>query len=167
MLTIVKNKRFSWFMSILFYFIGMGFSISIFGILQLDFGTLIDNENLKDWHVIFMHNYRINLLIISGGILLCIPTALILLINGFVSGFHIIHSIHANSFLALIERVAPHGIFEVPSTIISGALAFQLTVMIYRKLFLKTPINKTVYIRYFYLFLLMTALTLIGALIEA
>jgi len=74
---------------------------------------------------IFLNNIKSAFLAYAGGVTGIIP-ALILLFNGVIIGY-LATKVPIGTFLPYI---IPHGIFEIPALIISGAAGFRITSMI-------------------------------------
>jgi uncharacterized membrane protein SpoIIM required for sporulation len=89
---------------------------------------------------IFLNNIQSALIIYVGG-LIGIITVFVLFFNGLIIGY-LATKMPIGVFIILI---APHGIFEIPALVISGAAGFRLTSMvinIIKSIINKTPINE-------------------------
>ena len=89
---------------------------------------------------IFQNNIQSAIIIYVGG-LIGIITAFLLLTNGLLIGY-LAAKIPFKVFLIL---VAPHGIFEIPALILTGAAGFRLTSMVINiitSLLNRTPISE-------------------------
>lgn len=116
---------------------------------------------------IFLNNIQSALITYAGG-LIGIITAFFLFINGLLIGY-LAAKIPIVPFLILI---APHGIFEIPALILSGAAGFRLTSMvisIIRSIIKKKPIRENFwqFKDSLALFAIAAVLFLIAAIIEA
>lgn len=78
---------------------------------------------------LFKNNLTVNLIIIAGGFLFSIISALVIFINGFIIGFTywIIH----NPILFILY-ILPHGIFELTATILSLGVSLMITRVVCR-----------------------------------
>lgn len=153
------------FIAICVYTSSIVLSSLIFFVLNLNDGNLVFKEELGQWYSVFLHNVRIHIMIILSGILFSIPSILILIINGSIGGFFITQSILTNDFKSLIFTIFGHGLFEIPATLMSAAMSFQITALIIYRVFLKK--NVSFQFRHFlYSFLIMIVFTLISSLIE-
>lgn len=88
---------------------------------------------------LFVNNTRASLLIAATGFIpLFLPALSILFVNGAIIGvlfaFMNINASEISIFTMFMSGILPHGIFEIPAVILSGAIAFYLSVGIYRKL---------------------------------
>lgn len=85
---------------------------------------------------IFMHNLRAALITYIGGVIGIVP-ALALFGNGFVLGSLVGYLMHGGilnhsslNLVDILSYILPHGIFEIPAYIITGAAGFRLTTVI-------------------------------------
>ncbi len=89
-------------------------------------------QNIADTPLTFLditlNNIQVSIMIIIGGILFSIFSALIIFYNGLIIGF-LGARLPIVFFLAYI---LPHGIFELPALLFSCVLAFMITHMICR-----------------------------------
>jgi len=108
------------------------------------------------------------MLLIFGGFILGIPTFINTLSNGYMFG--VIFAVYSKSFG--IERflilTLPHGIFEIPATIIAGAAGFKIPYEIIRYLAGKKeqPLTKEDIKEYLTLALISIILIVIAAFVE-
>ena len=87
----------------------------------------IDVDNPFDMCIkLFINNFEACILLFLGGASFGILTIFIMSLNGIVIGaiMEIIHKDHSWAFIA--AALLPHGIFEIPAFIISGALGILL-----------------------------------------
>jgi stage II sporulation protein M len=87
----------------------------------------MDNTNPYDMCVkLFFNNLQACILLFLGGATFGILTIFIMSINGILIGaiMEIVHKDHTPLFVA--AALLPHGIFEIPAFIISGALGILL-----------------------------------------
>ena len=87
----------------------------------------IDVDNPFDMCIkLFINNFEACILLFLGGASFGILTIFIISLNGIVIGaiMEIIHKDHSWTFIA--AALLPHGIFEIPAIIISGALGILL-----------------------------------------
>ena len=79
--------------------------------------------NLDEFLNLFIHNFSIDFSVIICGVFLSIPSLFITFVNSMLVG-----SIFSTvEILVVIFGVLPHGIFEIPSSVISLAGAFMPT----------------------------------------
>jgi len=87
----------------------------------------MDGENPVDMCIkIFANNLQACILLFLGGASFGILTIFIMSLNGIVIGaiMEIVHQDHTLLFVA--AAILPHGIFEIPAFILSGALGILL-----------------------------------------
>lgn len=150
---------------LLIYFFSMMLSSLIVFILNIKEGYLTFNNNLGDWIDIFFHNLKIHVLLIFGGIIFSIPSIIILIFNGLISGFYISQSIVLNESGALFKNIFMHGFLEMPATLLSVAVSLQVTYYCYSRVFKK----RLVLLRNFSFHIsvpIIIVLTLLAAIIE-
>ncbi|MFA4825396.1 MAG: stage II sporulation protein M [Methanoregula sp.] len=89
-------------------------------------GQFIGNNSFEICLKLFINNFEACILLFLGGVSFGILTIFIMSLNGIVIGaiMQIIHEDHSWIFLA--AALLPHGIFEIPAFIISGALGILL-----------------------------------------
>jgi stage II sporulation protein M len=140
--------------SIFFVSVFVGISVGYFlpdftiNLLNAYVKALLSMHIEKTTLSIFSHNLQAALLNYLGGIIGIIPVG-VLSSNGFsigaFFGYLINHSYEtAIGFLSAREfliYILPHGIFEIPGFIISGAAGFRLTTIVIDMI--KNTINKT------------------------
>lgn len=81
------------------------------------------------------HNAFLIIQLIIGSALFGITTFSLLLYNGILFGIFLANSIECNANISKIFLlIAPHGIFEIPATIIAGAAGFKIPYEIIRYL---------------------------------
>lgn len=75
----------------------------------------------------FIHNVLADVFISFTIFTFGIFTAALLLVNGFLVGVSIMHSLqHGNDLIYIVTALVPHGIFEIPAMIIAGSIGFKL-----------------------------------------
>jgi stage II sporulation protein M len=87
----------------------------------------MDGENPLDMCIkLFFNNLQACILLFLGGATFGILTIFIMSLNGIVIGaiMELVHKDHTPLFVA--AAILPHGIFEIPAFIISGALGILL-----------------------------------------
>lgn len=95
------------------------------------FKEMVGNEIIDDepWMMavqLFLNNLEACVILFIGGTLLGIIPVLILLLNGLIIG-GILEVVRKDAGdLAVLASIIPHGIFEIPAVIISGALGLML-----------------------------------------
>ncbi|WP_071460904.1 stage II sporulation protein M [Bacillus massilinigeriensis] len=166
MIAKISNFKVSFTIAFSVYLIGMLLSSVIFFLLNINEGELSFDNDLGNWFNIFLHNFRIHIFLIIGGIILSIPTIIIVFINGTVGGFYLTQSIIIDQYQDLFFMVMKHGIFEIPATLISAGISIQISSFIIRRIFIK---EKVLFkdLKIWNPFLIMTLLTLIAAIIES
>ena len=89
-------------------------------------GQILGNNPVDICLRLFLNNIEACTLLFFGGASFGILTIFILSLNGIVIGsvMEIIHTDHSWAFI--IAALLPHGIFEIPAFIISGALGILL-----------------------------------------
>ncbi len=100
------------------------------------------NNNLsgieRPYYITFTSILKTNLIVIArlltGAILFALPTFVCLVVNGYYFGSYIATAILNNSLNKFIILTLPHGIFEIPATIIAGAAGFKIPYEIIRYL---------------------------------
>jgi len=75
---------------------------------------------------LFCNNLQACLLMFLGGASLGILTVFIITVNGFVIGSVLELVRQQHSLLFVAAAIVPHGIFEIPAFVLSGALGFML-----------------------------------------
>lgn len=82
---------------------------------------------------LFLNNLQACLLMFLGGASLGVLTVFIITVNGFVIGsvLELVREQHSALFVA--AALVPHGIFEVPAFVLSGALGFMLARALWRE----------------------------------
>lgn len=87
------------------------------------FNSLFADYNFMGFVNLFWHNFSIDFECILGGLLLSIPS----IITTFINAGQIGALLSQVNFIIILFGVAPHGIFEVPSSLFALAGAFMLT----------------------------------------
>ena len=133
-------KKIHWYLiySALILFAGFagGFLLSIYdptfgeSLLKI-FQDMIANEIIGDTPPImaltlFLNNLEACLVIFVGGALFGIIPVAILFFNGVVIGAILEIARKEAGDLVLLASIVPHGIFEIPAVIVSGALGLML-----------------------------------------
>ncbi|MBH5316316.1 stage II sporulation protein M [Paenibacillus sp. GSMTC-2017] len=77
------------------------------------------------WYNLALNNIAVALLIAGTGILLSIPTIIMLLFNGIMIGFIIMLSAAVHSYPTLLAGLLPHGILEIPALLLAGAIGLR------------------------------------------
>lgn len=122
---------------------------------------------------IFPHNLSIDWLVIISGIFLSIISIIITLYNGMLIGYYLV----ATTPIEFLFGIVPHGIFEIPSSIVALTGAFLITILeirIIKGLFdknitIKQTLNNNRYVikdiiaTFYYVFILL----LIAGIIES
>jgi uncharacterized membrane protein SpoIIM required for sporulation len=74
---------------------------------------------------LFLHNGRVSVLLIVGAVLFGLPTAYLLLLNGFLLGAGLVEYAETYGPLETLAMVGPHGVIEIPALLLAGAIAFR------------------------------------------
>lgn len=167
------SKKFIWIaLGIFTLFILIGYFVSLPNFLNskiLDFiqNILSKTEGMSCLQLIkfiFFNNIQSSFVSMIFGILLGIPTILIIISNGFILGFVFNMSVQSKGILSL-WRIFPHGVFELPAMIISFSLGLRLGFSIFNKKdFEKFKDNLYSSLKVFILFVI--PLLIIAAIIE-
>jgi len=86
---------------------------------------------------LFFNNLQACIVVaITGFIPLFLPAVSIIGINGAMMGvmFAFIQISGQSTIAAFLSGIVPHGIFEIPAIILSGAIAFYISISIFKKL---------------------------------
>lgn len=110
---------------------------------------------------IFWNNLSVCMIIIFSSVFLCIFPFVLALSNGFILGFVVKHAVSLNG-LAVVWRLFPHGVFELPAIIISLGLGFKLGIEIFTKRQIKNNLKEIFRI----IALIIIPLLFIAAIIE-
>jgi stage II sporulation protein M len=89
-------------------------------------GQIMGKDSLEIFVRLFFNNLEACLLLFLGGASFGILTIFIMSLNGILIGsiMEIVHKDHSVAFV--IAAILPHGIFEIPAFILSGALGILL-----------------------------------------
>ncbi|MDD1695484.1 MAG: stage II sporulation protein M [Methanoregula sp.] len=89
-------------------------------------GQIVGKESPEIFIRLFFNNLEACLLLFLGGASFGILTIFIMSLNGIMIGsiMEIVHNDHSVAFVA--AAILPHGIFEIPAFILSGALGILL-----------------------------------------
>ncbi len=125
-------KNYIWFSIILFFcFILVGFMLPIFfqeQILKLIAELVRKTEGLGFFGLIkfiFINNLKSSFFAMILGIFLGIVPFIVLVVNGYVLGFVANKTVFTAGW-AVLWRLLPHGIFELPAVLISISLGLKL-----------------------------------------
>ncbi|MEK5323050.1 stage II sporulation protein M [Aeribacillus sp. FSL M8-0254] len=114
----------------------------------------------------FIHNLLADVFISFTIFTFGIFTAALLLVNRFLVGVSIMHSLqHGNDLIYIVTALVPHGIFEIPAMIIAGSIGFKLIDAVIAKM--RGESNSVFLKDIFTFFFLMIILTFIAAVVEA
>jgi len=127
-----KNQNFIWFSLALFLiFIILGILLPIFYENEIiDFIRSLEDKisSFSAWELInfiFFNNLKSSFFALLLGIGVCIFPLAILIVNGYILGFVLNHSVQSGGIL-VIWKLFPHGIFEIPAILISTGLGVYL-----------------------------------------
>jgi stage II sporulation protein M len=116
---------------------------------------------------LFFNNFEACILLFLGGASFGILTIFIMSLNGILIGaiMQIVHKDHSFAFVA--AAILPHGIFEIPAFVISGALGILLAQSLINEWYngADTATEATKFARIFILYVI--PLVAIAALVEA
>ena len=89
-------------------------------------GQITGKDTSEIFVRLFLNNFEACILLFLGGASFGILTIFILSLNGILIGsiMEIVHKDHSAAFVA--AAILPHGIFEIPAFIISGAIGILL-----------------------------------------
>ncbi|OLP67036.1 hypothetical protein BACPU_03950 [Bacillus pumilus] len=160
-----RNKRILYIASFL-YIVGLILGVTFYNILPS-----LSQHSAEDITVFgyFTHNFSANLFLIFSMFTFGILTSILLLLNGFLVGLSSLQSLtdHGNDLLYILTALVPHGIFEVPAMILSGALGFKLLDFVYMKIRGIHFSKKQFFKEFLYFVLFIFLLTLLAAVTEA
>lgn len=74
---------------------------------------------------LFVNNGRVSLFLIGGAVMFGLPTAYILLLNGYLFGAAIVQYGETYGPLATIAMLGPHGVIEIPAILLAAAISFR------------------------------------------
>jgi len=89
-------------------------------------GEIMDDSSFVLAGKLFLNNIQACLFMFLGGASFGLVTLFIIGTNGFVIGSILEVVRQEQSLLYVVAAIVPHGIFEIPAFIISGALGFSL-----------------------------------------
>lgn len=89
-------------------------------------GDIMDGSSVILAGKLFLNNFQACLFMFLGGATFGVVTIFIIGTNGFIIGSILEVVRQEQSLLYVVAAIAPHGIFEIPAFIISGALGFSL-----------------------------------------
>ncbi|MCY8592712.1 stage II sporulation protein M [Bacillus haynesii] len=160
-----RNKRILYIASS-FYVVGL-----VLGVIFNNILPSLSQDNVQNITVLgyFTHNFAANLFLIFSMFTFGILTSILLILNGFLVGLSSLHSItdHGNDVLFILTALVPHGIFEIPAMILSGALGFKLLDYVYMKIRGINFSKKQFLLDFLYFVIILFLLTLLAAVIEA
>jgi stage II sporulation protein M len=136
-------------------------------------GTLLKGQNLFQ-SSLFYHFKYISLIFILGISIIGIPIIWILIfLKGIVVGFSVgflVNQIGWHGLLLATASIAPQNIFIIPAYIIAGSFAMIFSIHLIRRIFssrlYKQPMKKH-FIQYASVFLVVLAIAIAAALVEA
>jgi stage II sporulation protein M len=96
-------------------------------------GEIMDDSSFVLAGKLFLNNIQACLFMFLGGATFGVVTLFIIGTNGFVIGSILEVVRQEQSLLYVAAAVVPHGIFEIPAFIISGALGFSLARALWRE----------------------------------
>lgn len=102
-------------------------------ILNFSIGDMSFNKNLNGWFNIFLHNLKIDLIIILGGFFFSVPSIILIAINGFLLGGILGQGIINNEIVDLLLTILPHGIVETIGFLLSSCIAIEITIQLFFK----------------------------------
>lgn len=116
---------------------------------------------------IFLNNIEACLLLFLGGASLGLLTLLIISINGMVIGGVIALVREERGLLFMAAAILPHGIFEIPAFILSGALGLSLARALWDEMMREGDVAEAAKILGFTFVRLILPLVVIAAFVEA
>lgn len=81
---------------------------------------------------LFVHNVRIDLITAGGVLLVGLPTVYLLAYNGFLFGSTMADAMGALGPLRAVALVAPHGVIELPTMWLAGAIGLRWLHLLWR-----------------------------------
>lgn len=96
-------------------------------------GEALDTNTAVFAAKLFVNNLEACLLMFLGGASLGVLTVFIIGTNGFVIGSILEMVRQEHSILYVVAAIAPHGIFEIPAFVLSGALGLSLAAALWRE----------------------------------
>ena len=102
-------------------------------ILNFSIGDMSFNKNLNGWFNIFLHNLKIDLIIILGGFFFSVLSIILIAINGFLLGGILGQGIINNEIVDLLLTILPHGIVETIGFLLSSCIAIEITIQLFFK----------------------------------
>ena len=130
-------------------------------------GQIMGNDSTDIFVKLFFNNLEACILLFLGGASFGILTIFIMSLNGILIGaiMEIVHKDHSVTFIA--AAILPHGIFEIPAFIISGALGILLAQSLINEWYngADTAENAKIFARTFIVYVI--PLVAIAAFIEA
>jgi uncharacterized membrane protein SpoIIM required for sporulation len=124
------NISLMYLLSTLLYTFSIAFVLILSLILNVSFGEMNYTNDLGGWYPIFLHNLKIDIIIILGGFLLSVPAIILVLFNGFLFGGIMGQSIINGETLTFIKTVAPHGIIETAGFLLASCISLQISLRI-------------------------------------
>lgn len=74
---------------------------------------------------LFVNNGLVSLYLIGGALLFGLPTAYVLLLNGYLFGAAIVQYGETYGPLETIAMIGPHGVVEIPAILLAAAISFR------------------------------------------
>lgn len=160
----IKSMLFSTLLFFISILIGLYFKNELKDIIYTN--LKIDNLNIGIISI-FSNNFKVCLTNIILGILsLGLYNIFSLFTNGILLGLTFSVAIDKYSLYLAIIRIVPHGIFEIPSIIISNAFGFLVLILIYKKLNKQEYNIKAIINNCIKLIIIIIFLLIISAIIE-
>ncbi|MEC0245168.1 stage II sporulation protein M [Paenibacillus chitinolyticus] len=149
-------------------FIGIVLGISLGSQVNVNPGLYYRPEQEAVWYALAVNNIGTAFIVAASGILLSIPTVLMLLFNGLMIGFVIILSSAVHSWPVILAGLLPHAILEIPALLLAGAIGMRPLGLFARAIRLKQKISwKKEALDSAKLFAIVTVLLIAASLIEA
>ncbi|MFE8874595.1 stage II sporulation protein M, partial [Acetobacter persici] len=121
MLKSVKKLKFEIILTISIYVL----AIILGAFIQIDTNKIEIPENTPTALAILKNNLKASIMLLFGLITLGITTCISLIINGTILGNVIMVNLKYLSGTEVLSRILPHGILEIPATILLAAVGFQ------------------------------------------
>lgn len=116
---------------------------TIFNVLAEEFSGIFDMGQVTTMLAIFFNNAIKTALAIILGIFLGIAPLLFIVTNGFIIGVVGFFFYSSDKLATFFIGILPHGIFEIPALIISGAIGIYFGKLVYKWIFK----GKTVHVK--------------------
>ncbi|MFS0841041.1 stage II sporulation protein M [Paenibacillus sp. 1P03SA] len=122
-------------------FVGLILGLSLGSQVNVDPATYYRPAGDTVWYALAANNIGTAFIVAASGILLSIPTVLLLLFNGLMIGFVIVLSTAVHSWPVILAGLLPHAILEIPALLLAGAIGLRPLGLFARAVQLKLTIS--------------------------